>query len=198
MILNAERVRVLSWNVHSCIGRTGRFDPDSILRTVRCLRPDLVALQEIDARRTVSGGVDTFKFITEHLDGYAAAARTIRTPEGDYGHLLVTRWPLARVDTLDLSVPGREPRAAIVASIAEPDLQVVAVHLGLGALERRHQLKTIRGAVDGAQQPCIVLGDFNEWRRHGMPARTLCPPFVPATTLATYPARRPIFPLDRI
>jgi endonuclease/exonuclease/phosphatase family metal-dependent hydrolase len=194
-----KRVRVLTWNVHGCVGRSGRFDPDAVVNTVRRLQPDIAALQEVDARRHVTGGVDTFAHITDQLGGHAAEARTIRTPYGDYGHLLISRWPLEQVQTLDLSVAAREPRAAIVACTAERWLHVAAAHLGLNARERRRQLGLIRGVIDErAPGPCVVLGDFNEWRRKGVATKALCPPFVAATTLPTYPAGWPVLPLDRI
>ena len=41
---------VASYNVHKCIGRDGKFDPDRICRVIHELRADVVALQEADSR----------------------------------------------------------------------------------------------------------------------------------------------------
>jgi endonuclease/exonuclease/phosphatase family metal-dependent hydrolase len=194
-------LRVLTWNIHGCVGRSGRFDPDAVAAAVAAVDPDVVALQEVDSRRPVAGGVDTFEALAAELGGSAFAARTIVTHEGDYGHMLLSRWPLTACRRLDLSVPGREPRAAILATAHTPglDVAVVAAHLGLKSRERAYQVETIAGALrrddDG---PAVVLGDFNEWRRRGAATRRLCPPFRPAATLASFPARRPMLPLDRV
>jgi endonuclease/exonuclease/phosphatase family metal-dependent hydrolase len=198
-----DLLRVLTWNIHGCVGRAGRFEPDVVAATVAALEPDIVALQEVDARRTLAGGLDTFEMLTGALGASAFAARTIVTDEGDYGHMLLSRWPLEGCRRLDLSVPGREPRAAILATVRVPglDVTVAAAHLGLRARERAAQLDALTAALAGGDPDggaAIVLGDFNEWRRRGVASRRLCPPFQPAAALPSFPARRPILALDRI
>jgi endonuclease/exonuclease/phosphatase family metal-dependent hydrolase len=198
-----DRLRVLTWNVHGCVGRAGRFEPDVVAAAVAALDPDIVALQEVDARRTLAGGLDTFGMLADALGASAVSARTIVTDEGDYGHMLVSRWPLVARRRLDLSVPGREPRSAILATARVPGLNVtvVATHLGLRARERATQLDTLAAALEANEDDggaAIVLGDFNEWRRRGVASRRLCPPFRPAAALPSFPARRPILALDRI
>ncbi len=194
-----DLIRILSWNVHGCVGRSGRFDPEAVARVIVDLAPDIVALQEVDDRRHLSGELDMFRYFGELLGGHAAAARTIRTSTGDYGHVLVSRWPLAETRLLDLSVPGKEPRCCIRAVDANHGLQIAAAHLGLGARERRRQLAIIRAAVDRPPAlPSVILGDFNEWRRRGLATRVLCPPFREAAAAASFPARRPLLALDRI
>ncbi|MFM2281827.1 MAG: hypothetical protein RLZZ444_4058, partial [Pseudomonadota bacterium] len=41
---------VASYNVHKCVGNDGRFDPERILRVIREIDPDVIALQEADKR----------------------------------------------------------------------------------------------------------------------------------------------------
>ena len=196
-----EVLRVLTWNVHGCVGRSGRFDPAAIVARIEALAPDIAALQEVDARPALAGAMDTFAYLAEATGRHALAARTIRTPGGDYGHLLLSRWPLSECREVDLSVPAREPRAALVARVNTPgfELRVLAAHLGLRARERAAQIGRIRGAIaTWGDAPGIVLGDFNEWRRRSLTNRRLCPPLRAAATLPSFPARRPLFPLDRI
>ena len=134
-------IRVLSWNVHSCIGRTGRFDPEGVADCIRRLDPDVVALQEVDTRPAMSDDFDTFAYLRSCFDGAAAVeARTIRAEQGDYGHLLMSRWAIDEVRQLDLTVPGREPRTAISCVLRDTGVRVIAAHLGLRAGERRRQL----------------------------------------------------------
>ena len=40
-------VRVLTWNVHGCVGRDGMHDPDRVARVLEAAQPDISALQEI-------------------------------------------------------------------------------------------------------------------------------------------------------
>jgi len=193
------RLRVVTWNVHACIGSAGRFDPDAVVAAVQALEPDIVALQEIDAREEAAGDVDTFAYLRHALGWRAAEARTIRGDSGDYGHLVLSPWRIEAARTLDLSIEGFEPRAAIGCEIPELGVRVLATHLGLRARERHRQIGAMAEEIDrpGAP-PLIVLGDLNEWRRRGVATRVLCPPLREAATLASFPAWRPFFALDRI
>jgi endonuclease/exonuclease/phosphatase family metal-dependent hydrolase len=71
--------------------------------------------------------------------------------------------------------------------------------IGLSVRERRRQLALIvRHLRADSVQAAIVMGDFNEWRRVGAATRALCPPFELAAGKASFPARLPLFALDRI
>lgn len=194
-------IRAVTWNIHGCVGRRGRFDPDAIAVLLRELNPDILALQEVDSRTARSVGLDTFAYLAETLGLFALHARTIRTPSGDYGHMLMSRWHFFDGDEHDLSVGNREPRHAITGEIRtfERPLWILAAHLGLRAAERRIQVDRIRRLADHCGNgPAIILGDFNEWRYPGVAGRSLCPPFHPVERLLSYPSVRPLFPLDRI
>jgi endonuclease/exonuclease/phosphatase family metal-dependent hydrolase len=53
--------------------------------------------------------------------------------------------------------------------------------------------------MDLPPMPTILLGDFNEWRRRRRSSlRALEPTFGAAPSILSFPARRPIFALDRI
>lgn len=194
-------IRALSWNVHGFVGRSGKRDHHAVMSAVRSLDADVVALQEIDERSRESSDEATFITLREAFSRHSAEARTIRSPDGDYGHVLMSRWPMHDTHRIDLTVSGREPRMALSSRVDTPDgeIRVLAAHLGLSARERQRQLATIARHLQSADSAAaIVLGDFNEWRRKGPATRTLCPPFLPAARRPTFPSRRPIFALDRI
>jgi endonuclease/exonuclease/phosphatase family metal-dependent hydrolase len=186
-------IRAVTWNIHGCVGRQGRFDPSAIVQLLRDVDPDVLALQEVDARASRSSGLDTF--------AYLSATLGLSTPDGDYGHMLLSRWHLVDGRQHDLTVDGREPRRAItgeVRTLGAP-LWLLAAHLGLRPGERRAQIERIRGLIDERPEgPAIVLGDFNDWRYPGVSNRALCPPFSSSPRLPSYPSARPLFPLDRI
>ena len=41
------RIRVLTWNVHSCIGTDRRFDPERVKSIIKAIDPDIAALQDV-------------------------------------------------------------------------------------------------------------------------------------------------------
>lgn len=201
MTAEPGRVRALTWNVHSYIGRGRRRDPDAIVTALRQLDADVIALQEIDDRRREPGEESGFDALKDVFGHHGVDARTVRSEDGDYGHLLMSRWPISESEELDLAVGRREPRRAISCRVESPagPIRVLAAHLGLSAGERRRQIESIRQHLETTvERAAIVLGDFNEWRRVGVATRVLCPPFEIAAARASYPARRPILALDRI
>ena len=44
------RLGLATYNIHSCVGRDGRYDPERILGVLKELDVDIIALQEVDSR----------------------------------------------------------------------------------------------------------------------------------------------------
>jgi endonuclease/exonuclease/phosphatase family metal-dependent hydrolase len=197
-----SRIRALTWNVHGCVGRSGAHDHDGVMQAVRAIDADIVSLQEVDERAYQGQVRSGFAGLSQTFsESHSAEARTIRTADGDYGHILLSRWPIEDCEYIDLTVGGREPRMAISASINSPGgtVQVLSAHLGISTPERRNQLALVKDHLsNGPNGAAVVLGDFNEWRRSGAATRTLCPPFEVAALLRSFPSNRPLFALDRI
>jgi len=200
------RLRVLTWNIHGCIGRDRKHDEERIATRIQHLAPDLAALQEVDTRRRPgqalpNGGQNLEDYLREQVGDHAHLAWALSSVDGHYGQILASRFPLVASEIHDVSVPGREPRKVITARIetgAQP-LRVIATHLGLHRGERRRQFAALREIV--ATEPAIasiLLGDLNEWRRGGAPQRGLHAEFECGTAHASFPARFPLFALDRI
>jgi len=200
MSRDASSIRVLTWNVHGCVGRDGVCDPDRVAGVLEAAQPDISALQEIDAR-TRASVQDPFSYFAKLFDWPSLAARTLTAKDGHYGHIVMSRWPIESLGELDLSVRWREPRKAIVGEVAAPNARivVVATHLGLLPFERREQYARLKARIETiTARPLIVLGDFNDFPGRGLAERSLCPPLELTPELPTYPSRLPLLPLDRI
>jgi len=194
-------MRVVTWNIHGCVGSRQSFDPEATTRVLRCLRADILALQEVDARSERALGFDSFAHFTNHGGGYAAEARTITGEDGDYGHMVISRWAIRRQTVHDVSHSVREPRKIIEAYIDRNrrPFRVLAVHLGLKMRERREQIEALLEIIGRDDEtPTLLLGDFNQVRRRGRLQRMLTPSFGFRSAPATFPAKRPVFALDRI
>jgi len=192
-------VRLMTWNIHRGIGPDRVCDFDRVVALIRKHAPDIVALQEVDSRPDW-GREAAFDVLAEALGPYSAAAKAIAAPDGDYGHMLISRWPLAEVVQHDLSVEKREPRRAIQAAVATPfgPLRLITAHLGLFPAERRHQAAILARTAGAAAEPLVVAGDFNDWRRRGPVTSALSRVMPGRTEIATFPAKLPLGKLDRI
>lgn len=192
-------IRVMTWNIHGALGRNPRFDLMHVVELIRKWNPDIVALQEVDSRRAFADGINPFEFLPGAIGVYGIGAKSLTTKDGDYGQMLISRWPMEKHEVRDISFPEREPRRAIRAEVETPfgPLIVVATHLGLSMRERRGQAHGLIELAAG-NGPAIVIGDFNDWFWAGSVRKVLSRTFGGRTRFRTFPSRFPLLRLDRI
>ena len=197
----SSRLTVASYNIHGGVGRDGRRDVERVARVIESLDADIIALQEVESRRTPAGDLLQMD-VLGHLVGHEAiSGPTIARADGHYGNALLTRLPIRAVRKLDLTFGNREPRGAIDADfvMAGTPVRVIGTHLGLMPRERRHQVQRILETVAEQREGLtVLLGDINEWLVAGRPLRWLHRRFGVCRAQRTYPAWFPIFALDRI
>ena len=191
--------RVGSYNVHGFVGRDGRRDVERTATVIAELDCDAVGLQEVDSR----GHPSTLAELEQRTGMRAVPGVTMSTPTGDYGNVLLTSCTVLDVDRHDLSVEGREPRGALGAVLEAGDgsvFRMVVTHLGLRRSERRIQLERLLPILDRRDErgPLVLVGDLNEWRPASSVLSRLRRVFGRSTAPRTFPASRPMLPLDRI
>jgi endonuclease/exonuclease/phosphatase family metal-dependent hydrolase len=194
----SDTVRVLTWNIHGAFGHNPRFDLMRVVELIDRWDPQVVALQEVDSRR--DRNLDPFDFLQRELGEHGIGARSITTADGDYGQMLISRWPMSGTTIHDLSYPEREPRRAIATVLSTPrgPLHIVATHLGLSVHERRSQTDKLVEIVGESTATTVVMGDFNDWLWAGSVRSALARANFRPTSLRTFPSRYPLLRLDRI
>lgn len=193
-------VKIATYNLHACIGMDGRYEPERILAVLRELDAAVVAVQELQWNPVESPHLlDRY---ARSLDGRALPGPTLMRHSGQFGNALITRLAVRNVRSVDLSVPGREPRGALDAVLECPPggLRVIATHLGLMPSERRVQVQRLLAYLAQAEVdvPTAVMGDINEWFLWGRPLRWLQRHLAATPAPATWPAAWPFLALDRI
>ena len=191
------RIRVATYNVHGCVGLDRRFSAERIARVIAKLDADVVALQEVV---TPVRGVDVHAALAASGDFRIATLTTMRLAGGTFGNVLLSRFPIVEERSHDLSVAGREPRAALDATldVSGRAVRVIATHLGLGASERRTQLARVVGIGCSPDVPTIVAGDFNVVRARSRALEEFFAQFGRTESPRTFPSIAPVFALDRI
>ncbi len=161
-------LRVMTYNIHSCIGMDGRCFPERISRIILRYDPDIVALQEIDSGKERSGLHDQAKLIAHELDMMYHFNPSFIVREGEYGNAVLSRLPMHVVKAgLLPGFQGREPRAALWVEIDWKDapVQLIATHLSLFARERAIQARALVGPEWMGNKRCarraFLCGDFN-------------------------------------
>jgi endonuclease/exonuclease/phosphatase family metal-dependent hydrolase len=168
---------------------------------IREIDADILGLQELHARGLGYDSADEIQFLAA-ASGFEVVTGTTRIgPRGAYGIALFSRRPVLAVRRIDLSVPMREPRCALDADVTVNGeaIRVITTHLGLAPAERRIQVQRLTEAI--IRDPgrlTVVLGDINEWFFLAHTLRQLGAHFGRASTVRTWPSRRPLFALDRL
>lgn len=197
-----DGVLFASYNVHKCVGTDRRFDPQRTLAVIAEIGADVLALQEADRRFGDRAALLDLGEI-ERATGLAPVpVDNGHSGHGWHGNLILVREGLLR-DLHQVTLPGLEPRGALVADLDldRGPVRVVAAHLGLLRQSRRQQVARLLGhAADTSDRPTVLMGDLNEWRHgrrsslhgfvHGFGPLDLGAP--------SFPSYFPVLALDRI
>lgn len=164
-------LRIMTYNVHSCIGMDGKLAPERIARVIAQYAPDIVALQELDVGRQRSNGIDQAALIAHHLEMEQVFHPALHVEEERYGDAILTHLPMRLIKAGPLPSPpsrwSREPRGAlwVMVELDGVEIQVLNTHLSLTPFERRVQVEALTGpgwlADPACHGPVILCGDFN-------------------------------------
>ena len=169
--VSLKTLRIMTYNVHSCIGMDGKIAPERIARVIAQHRPDVVALQELDVGRKRTESVDQARIIAKHLQMDFHFHATVQVAEEQYGDAILTHLPMRLIKSGSLPglshKPGLEPRGAIWVAIDLDgvELQLINTHLGLRAAERWQQIEALFSSEwlnhPNCRRPVVLCGDFN-------------------------------------
>jgi len=207
-------VRLVSWNVHKCVGGFDRrYDPQRTVEVLAAAAPDLVLLQEVAQNGRLYRHDRQVDLIGDalgmHHRSYFVNVR-FGPRRGEYGNAILSRLPIASTENVDLTLSHKKARSVLHAEVRLPaphghtrTLHLFNLHLGLSGRERREQLRRFLVSrpllAIHARTPVLVAGDFNDvWgtlgRRMLEPAGFLGP----VRPMRTFPAWAPVRALDSL
>ena len=191
-----------SYNIHKGVGLDRRRDPERIVAVLRELDADVIALQECDMRFGSRESVLPRALIEEHTPWRAAPVAQRAASMGWHGNALLVRKGIAVSSAIPVPLPMLEPRGAVCAdlTLGGAPLRVVGMHLDISGLRRHHQVRSVVHHVRDCEHACpaVLLGDLNDWSRNGRALREFGEGWRMVAAGASFPARRPVAPLDRI
>ena len=214
------QLRILTYNIHRAIGIDRRFRPERIVRILEHYDADICLLQEVDEGAPRSRELVLAREIADAA-GYAhvAAGYNVSLRKGRYGNATLSRFPIVRERNIDLTIGERKRRGCQHTTIHAKTkrgsvhcLEVFNLHLGLSVRERERQAGLLVRAKEFADltedTPCIIGGDFNDWRSRLRPIFTEALQFHSASELKsssvlnrdirTFPSFSPSGALDKI
>jgi endonuclease/exonuclease/phosphatase family metal-dependent hydrolase len=197
-----ELMKLGTYNVHRCVGGDMRYSVERVARVIRELGCDTVGLQEVDNRPDARLPSMQLELLAHATGMRAVAGNALAAGELFYGNALLTTRRIGAIRRYDLSVRGREPRAALDVELlgGTRSVRVIVTHLGLQAAERRVQVRKLLTVLEGIPPECLVVvaGDINEWLPAGRPLRWLHNSLGKAPRARSFPVWAPMLALDRI
>ena len=196
--------RIVTYNIHSGIGRDKKHDYKRIGQFLASSGADVVLLQEMDTRPPARDTAQDVRDICAENTFKLIPSPAIREADGWYGNAILTRFDVLSNDTVDVSQSGRQPRNVQIVELKteKTPLTVVNTHKGLKKLERRSQFSLLHEHLSQRlkekQTPLVLAGDFNEWQFFSKAFKGLNSLLFQQKVGATFPSHFPVFSLDRV
>ncbi|MCG8449946.1 MAG: endonuclease/exonuclease/phosphatase family protein [Pirellulales bacterium] len=203
--------RLVTYNIHKGIGGADRrYRLGRVVETLRHYAPDFALLQEVDDGVPRSRHHRQVELLAHALGmRHYAFQRNVKLKRGAYGNAILSRFPLHDVSHVNLTVPMKKQRRALVTRCRLSSdghtrtLLLANVHLGLSGFERQVQLRRLlknNALVHVARRtPVVLAGDYNDvWGKLGKGVLQPAGFQAAAGNLRTFPAIMPLRALDRV
>jgi endonuclease/exonuclease/phosphatase family metal-dependent hydrolase len=164
-------LRIMTYNVHYCVGMDRKISVERVARVIRTYRPDVVAIQELDIAKHRSGRIDQVCEIARLLEMDCHFHPAWQIEEEMQGDAVLSRYPMRLVRSAALpSDPKRmalRPRGALWVELefAETKIQLINTHLDVLPAQQRFQAESLLGpdwlSHPDCRLPIILCGDFN-------------------------------------
>jgi endonuclease/exonuclease/phosphatase family metal-dependent hydrolase len=168
-------IRVVTYNVHHGEGTDGKWDLPRIAGVLKRVKPDILALQEVDQGTKRSSGVDQPAEFAKLLDMEVVYGRNIDYDGGGYGTAVLSKLPVKshashKLKSFYESTPEHaEQRGVQVVELGPkdgPGIVFFCTHLDYRPPdeERWASVATINQLADKygyGDQLCILTGDLN-------------------------------------
>ncbi len=201
-----DELRVLTYNIHHGEGVDGQIDLGRVAAAIKSVKPDVVAVQEVDQGTARTDRVDQPAELARLTGLKCIFARNIDHDGGGYGTAVLTRLPVKGVEQHRLpSHYAGEQRGVQVVELGAGDATIVffATHLDYRPDdgERLASVEEISAlAAPFGDKPMILAGDLNANPESAVMQKLAAAGWQRANVepLSTYPAEAPAKQIDFI
>lgn len=167
---NPVALRVLTYNIHHGAGVDGKLDLERIAKVMMSVKPDLIAIQEVDRKTSRTKQVDQANRLAELTGMKVAFGPNIEFGGGQYGNAILSRFPILRSENQKL--PNHEmgeQRGALIVEVDLPDREENVIFISThfdhrpDDTERCASAKWMNLLIEEIpDQPIILAGDLND------------------------------------
>ena len=163
------RLRILSYNIHHAEGVDGKLDVPRIAQVILSVKPDLVALQEVDKNTTRTGKVNQDIELAHLTKMNSVFGSNITFQGGQYGNAILSKFPIIKNKNFLLpNVDSGEQRGLLRSQIQisnKENILFFSTHLDhrRSDTERLASAEAINQIISlDNKSPAILAGDFND------------------------------------
>ncbi|OGX12744.1 MAG: hypothetical protein A2351_06355 [Omnitrophica bacterium RIFOXYB12_FULL_50_7] len=208
--------RIMSYNVHRCVGMDRKLSPARIARVIARYNPDVVAMQELKHYGFKPGTIHQPEMIAKLLDMTYHFHPAMRIEEEHFGEAVLSRHPMRLVKAGALpairpAFPFIEPRGALWVEVDYhgKKIQLIASHLSVVKWECEMQVAELLGPKwlghEMCQQgPTVFCADMNTlpaWKASSQMKQKLRDVFEKkrgARSLGTFLSTAPLIRIDYV
>lgn len=216
---NKKSVTITSYNIHKGMSALNRnVVVDGIAQGLKELASDIICLQEVQGKH-LKRAVKFNKFPNQSQDEWFGKfldydhsyGKNSEYQHGHHGNAILSHSPLSQKQNVNVTVNKLEKRGVLHCELTptgwDTSIIVLCAHLNLLEGGREKQYAVIKDYVNNQldpNQPLILAGDFNDWRKNACDKLAnqlnLQEAFISThdKLLPTFPARLPVLSLDRI
>jgi endonuclease/exonuclease/phosphatase family metal-dependent hydrolase len=160
---NVGIVRVMTYNLHHCMGDDGIYDVSRIAEFMITHQADIILCQEVDSAYSDRSKMEKQPEMLETMLGFHA----FYGPNiGEtYGNLILSRYPIASTENISLPNPDDiEPRGVIVATLKAGKNTITIMDTHLSAFSRHNrdvEVEFLKGIVKERDGLVLFGADFN-------------------------------------
>lgn len=166
---------VLTLNIHKGFSAGQRkFTLESIRNCLRGTDANVVFLQEVVGEHTLHAGKipawpdsNQLEYLADSVWTHHAYGKNAIYQHGHHGNAILSALPFRFWNNVDISLVNFS-RRGILHGIVQDNLHLLCVHFGLFERERRTQAKKLVEYINRhipRNDPLILAGDFNDWRK---------------------------------
>ncbi|KTD48487.1 endonuclease/exonuclease/phosphatase family protein [Legionella rubrilucens] len=173
---------IITYNIHKGfgVGRL-RFLLPEMRDALAELNPDFVFLQEVqglhrrrEKRINEWPEAPQFEYMAEKIWPHYLYAKNAVYQSGHHGNAIISKYPFTAFENINLSTMNRASRSILHGQIQLEGaplktVHLLCVHLGLFKAERASQCEALMQRIADVipeNEPLLMAGDFNDWRRH--------------------------------
>lgn len=162
-------VRVLTFNIYhgETVNADKKFDLDLLAKVINDVKPDLVALQEVDFKTKRARNLDLVTELGQRTKMAPIFGKAMTYDGGEYGEGVLSKYSFLSTQNHPLRArEGKEPRAAIELNVmieSGDAIRFVGTHLDhtRDNTDRNNQAKELNELFTKDDMPTILAGDLN-------------------------------------